>query len=278
MMMPEYPGQAPVLLLDSGIGGLSICESIRAAELRCPLVYVADNAWFPYGLREETELQSRVVRLMQSLVGQFAPRLVVLACNTLSTLALPALRAQFQVPFVGVVPAIKPAAELSRSRSIALLATQATVRRAYTDQLIRQFAPDCRVLRVGASDLVLEAERVMHGAPVRMDYLRTILQPIIQARENDSLDTVVLGCTHFPLLRDALEEAVPGLTWIDSGAAIARRIRNLAPDLGAAVLDPDLRLMFTAADPEQAGLARELERRGFGTPRFGQLTLQCLSM
>ncbi len=268
--MSDTHSIAPILLLDSGIGGLSIAESILAAGLRCPLVYVADNAWFPYGLRDEADLQARVVALMQVLVEQYHPQLVVLACNTLSTLALPALRAQFHVPFVGVVPAIKPAAQMSRNKSIALLATPATVRRPYIDDLIAQYAADCQVLRVGSSALVEEAENLLHGRALNHERIAQTLEPIRRKQAN-GLDTVVLGCTHFPLLRAELDRLAPGLHWVDSGEAIARRVRSLLaePVIGASV--PELELVFTAPNPALEALAQALNLRALHCRRFSVL-------
>lgn len=216
-------------MLDSGVGGLSVCQSILKKNPAVRLVYVADDAHFPYGVMPEDELLQRLLELCEALIPRYQPVMVVLACNTVSTLVLPALRARFSVPFVGVVPAIKPAASLSESRHIGLLATPATVSRPYTDQLIQDFAADCRVLRVGSKELVFEAEKRFRGEEVDVGILRQAIQPFI---DEPDLDTVVLGCTHFPFLRDELESILPSVTWVDSGEAIARRVCQLLSEGG----------------------------------------------
>jgi glutamate racemase len=253
----------PILVFDSGVGGLSICQSLRKAGIRLPLLYVADTAWFPYGLREEADLLQRVQQLMEPLIRQHRPSLVILACNTLSTLALPTLRAQFDVPFVGVVPAIKPAARQTQSGVIGLLATPATVKRPYTDQLIAEFAPHCEVLRVGSNELVLAAEHYFNTGQIDLDAIEHAIQPLIQAKQDKGLDTVVLGCTHFPLLVTQLDQLLPGIQWIDSGDAIARRVKTLLTDQSLDDGDASLTLTFTGAGAQAPGLPQALARLGF---------------
>lgn len=253
----------PILVFDSGVGGLSICQSLRKAGIRLPLLYVADTAWFPYGLREEAELLQRVQHLMEPLIRQHLPQLVILACNTLSTLALPALRAQFDVPFVGVVPAIKPAAQQTQSGVIGLLATPATVKRAYTDKLIAEFAPHCEVIRVGSNELVLAAERYFKEGQIDLAAIKHAIEPLIEAKQQQGLDTVVLGCTHFPLLLTQLDQLLPGIRWIDSGEAIARRVKELLAGQSLDVGNDSLRLMFTGEGTVAPGLSESLARLGF---------------
>jgi len=258
---------APILVFDSGVGGLTIVEAIASALPGAPLVYACDNAAFPYGPKPEDELVDRVHAVLDALVQRFAPRLLVVACNTASTVALPRLRSHYTLPVVGVVPAIKPAARLTRNRVMGLLATPGTVRRPYTDQLIAEFAADCTVVRVGSSELVLAAEQKLRGEPVDAALLRELLRPILDA----GADTVVLGCTHFPLLRSELEAAAGrSLTWVDSGEAIARRVRDLLPDLASATSPgAGSRLaVFTREDAQVAALGPALAARGFGPPGF----------
>ncbi|MCW4149128.1 glutamate racemase [Halomonas sp. 18H] len=211
----------PILVFDSGVGGLSVVAALRRQLPDAGLAYVCDNAMLPYGLREDAWLVERILRVCRAAVESSACAGLVVACNTASTLALEPLRKQLAVPVVGTVPAIKPAAGMSETRHIGLLATSATVGRPYTSRLIEQFAGDCHVTRIAADPLVAEAERwVMEG---RLDsgVLRDVLSPL---GELPSLDTLVLGCTHFPLLKQALAEATPHpLRWVDSGDAIARR-------------------------------------------------------
>lgn len=218
-----------VLVFDSGFGGLSIAACLRRRLPGVDLVYVADTAFFPYGDQSSETVIGRSVDLI-ARPSRFAHvDLVVVACNTASTVVLPQLRSQFNAPVVGVVPAIKPAAKLTSNRRIGILATPATIRRPYTDALIREFAPDCDVTRVGSPLLVRWAEARVAGNPVPRDELRDVLQPFADA----DVDTVVLGCTHYPLLIEELRETLPDVAhWVDSGEAIARRVAFLLKHAG----------------------------------------------
>ena len=221
-------GVKRVLVFDSGVGGLSVFDAIAASGLALELDYAADNAWLPYGLKSDAELRARVPALLHSLVQQWAPDLVVVACNTASTIALDAVRAALPVPVVGVVPPIKPAAALTRTGVIGLLATPATVRRAYTNDLITQFAADKRVIRFGSSALVDTAERRLRGDTVDVAALAAEMQGLFGAPGGGEIDVVALACTHFPLIAHELAAtATRPCVWLDSGEAIARRVGNL---------------------------------------------------
>jgi glutamate racemase len=212
------------LVFDSGVGGLSVAASIRRRCPQLPLVYLADNAGFPYGNKSEAEVIKRTCNLVTSALSQFDCQIVVLACNTASTVALPALRQCVSQAVVGVVPAIKPAAAISVNRRIGILATPATVARLYLDQLIADYAADCEVCRIGHPNLVHWAEGLAQDEPVPQSRLAEILAPF----ELAGVDTVVLGCTHYPLLLPALKQAASGVRfWVDSGDAIARRVEQL---------------------------------------------------
>jgi glutamate racemase len=211
----------PILFFDSGVGGLSVLAPTRALLPRAPIVYAADNAAFPYGTKTEAEIAERVPALLVQLVERFRPRLVVVACNTASTIALDHARAALEIPVVGTVPAIKPAAEMSKSRVIGVLGTAATVRQPYVDDLAAKFAADCNIVRHGSAELVALAEAKLAGEPIRTEAVAAAVQPL---RDAPGLDTVVLACTHFPLLADELAEALPGVRFVDGGSGIARRI------------------------------------------------------
>jgi glutamate racemase len=218
----------PVLVFDSGVGGLSVASAIRRRFPDMALAYACDNAMLPYGVREDAWLVERILVVCRAAVEASGCSALVVACNTASTLALEVLRRRLEIPVIGTVPAIKPAARLSRSRHFGLLATRATVSRPYTLALIREFADDCVVTRVAADALVGQAEGLLAGDTVNVEVIHASLAPLW---EDPVLDTVVLGCTHFPLLSDALVEASPRpLTWIDSGDAIARRVAQVLPD------------------------------------------------
>jgi glutamate racemase len=254
-----------VLVFDSGVGGLTVLDEIRRRLPGTRLDYCADSAAFPYGLKSEAALVDRLPRLLAHLVERCQPQVVVVACNTASTVALPALRRALAVPVVGTVPAIKPAAAASRSRVIGLLGTPGTVRRRYTQDLIEAFAPDCRVVRHGAAELVELAEAKLRARPVGQAALRAAVEGLFAQPGSDAIDTVVLACTHFPLLRDELRATFGAeLTWIDSGAAIARRVDDLlagSPEVSAGPA-PRGRAIFTAEPPELAALTPALARRG----------------
>jgi len=224
-----------VLVFDSGVGGLTVFHALLEQIPGLEVIFVSDNAGFPYGTRTEYSLIGRVHRVLEQLIIKFSPDLVVVACNSASTVALPSLREKYDIPFVGVVPAIKPAAELSESGHIAMLATPATVSRDYTRQLIADFAPDKEVMLLGSTELVELAEDKVRGISPDSDRLKAILEPLLQNPKADQLDTVVLACTHFPLLMDELKAEMPHIKhWVESGAAIARRVSTLLPQQGQA--------------------------------------------
>lgn len=213
-----------VLFFDSGVGGLSVLQQVRLHSPHLNLRYVMDDAAFPYGTKSDDVLTQRVQQVCFSAVQQCSPDILVIACNTASTLALPALRQALDIPVVGVVPAIKPAAQLAQRGHIGLLATPATVERLYINDLIQDFAEHCNVDRLGSSELVQWAEDYLaSGQPVPQ--LQAHLQPWFE--RCPEMTHVVLGCTHFPLLKPQLQQLWPDIHWIDSGEAIARRVASL---------------------------------------------------
>ena len=218
---------APLLFFDSGVGGLSVLTPTRALLPTAPIVYAADNAGFPYGKKSDAELASRIPALLGRLVERFQPRLAVIACNTASTIALEHVRSALDLPVVGTVPAIKPAAEQSKSRVIGVLGTEATVRQPYVDDLAAKFAADCTIIRHGSPELVELAEAKLAGEAVSVDAVRAAAQPMFDAPEGNRIDTVVLACTHFPLLAEELRSAFPRVSYVDGGPGIARRIAHL---------------------------------------------------
>jgi glutamate racemase len=236
----------PILFFDSGVGGLSVLAPTRALLPNAPIVYAADNAAFPYGTKTEAEIAERVPALLVRLVERFRPRLVVVACNTASTIALDHARAALDIPVVGTVPAIKPAAEMSKSRVIGVLGTAATVRQPYVDDLAARFAADCTIVRHGSAELVALAEAKLAGKAIRADAVAAAVQPL---RDAPGLDTVVLACTHFPLLADELAEALPNVRFVDGGPGIARRIAWLTRGQDWPDEPPPGIALFTGAPP-----------------------------
>lgn len=221
----------PLLIFDSGVGGLSVLRPIRALLPFAPIVYVADSAGFPYGTKSAEEIAARVPALLGRLVGRFDPELVVIACNTASTIALDAVRAALDLPIVGTVPAIKPAAALSKTRVIGVLGTDATVRQPYVDRLSAEFASDARVIRHGSAELVELAEAKLRGETPDPAALARILRGLLDQPGGDRIDAIVLACTHFPLVRDELTAAAPRpIMFVDGSEGIARRIAHLLRD------------------------------------------------
>ena len=218
---------SPLLFFDSGVGGLSVLGPMRAILPNAPIVYAADNAGFPYGKRSDEDLAERVPAILAKLVERFNPRLAVIACNTASTIALDHARAALDIPIVGTVPAIKPAAELSKSRVIGVLGTAATVRQPYVDDLAARFAADCTVIRHGSPELVELAEAKLAGGDVSVEAVRQAIAPMIAQPRGDEIDVMVLACTHFPLLAEEIAAAYPGIAQVDGGPGIARRIAYL---------------------------------------------------
>ena len=221
---------ARILVFDSGVGGLSILRILQRQQEasqseKHQWLFCSDNAFFPYGLKKEAELITRVTNVLTALQEKFQPDVIVLACNTASTVALESVRATLTTQVIGVVPAIKPAAQQSQSHSIGLLATPGTISRPYTQKLIDEFAADCHITRVGSNELVWIAEQYLRTGMVDNMELHRILAPLRDAISQHKLDTVVLACTHFPLLIEFLHEQLPEIKhWVDSGEAIARRV------------------------------------------------------
>ncbi len=223
------PQRTPVILVfDSGLGGLTVLAETMRAQPDAQIVYAADDAAFPYGHLDDQALVARVLAVMERLVARCHPDLVVIACNTASTLVLPALRARFAIPFVGTVPAIKPAAALSRSRLISVLATPGTVARDYTRELIATYAAGCAVTLVGSAALAGLAEAVLKGEPVDDGAILAEIAPCFVADGAARTDVVTLACTHYPLLLERLRRLAPWpVRWIDPAPAIARRVTQL---------------------------------------------------
>jgi len=230
-----------ILVFDSGLGGLTVLREIVAARPDAHYVYVADDAFFPYGHHGEDEIIARVVPLIGELIATRTPDLVVIACNTASTLVMSHLREQYRVPFVGTVPAIKPACAQSKTKRVSVLGTRGTVQREYTRTLIRDFAQGCEVSLVGSPELASLAEAALNGNAVSDEAIAAELAPCFvgdPADETARTDTVVLACTHYPLLLDRLVKLAPWpVSWIDPAPAIARRASDL---LGPAILGPAL--------------------------------------
>lgn len=250
-----------ILLFDSGMGGLTVLREVVATRPDARYVYVADDAFFPYGHHSEKDIIARVVPLMGELVESHHPDLVVIACNTASTLVLSHLRAAYAVPFVGTVPAIKPACATSKTRLVSVLGTRGTVTREYTHALIRDFAQGCEVTLVGSPELASLAEAALSGHEVSDSQIAAELAPCFVGNPRDErarTDTVVLACTHYPLLLDRFVQLAPwSVDWIDPAPAIARRASDLLGPQSGQADNAGAAMIFTSKRPHN--LSRALQ-------------------
>jgi glutamate racemase len=262
------PASHPLLIFDSGVGGLSVLREIRKLLPNAPIVYAADSAGYPYGTRSPAEIAARVPALLGRLAERYDPAAIVIACNTASTIALDAVRAALDLPVVGTVPAIKPAAALSKTRTIGVLGTDATIVQPYVDRLAAEFAADCTVVRHGSAELVDLAEAKLRGEAAAPGAYARILDGLLGRPGGARIDTIVLACTHFPLLEAELAAAAPRLlSFVDGNAGIARRVAWLMRDRLWPAAAPEGVAVFTgeAAEACRPGLA------GFGLTRIEKL-------
>lgn len=253
---------APVLLFDSGVGGLSVLGALRALLPEAPVIYAADNAGIPYGEKTEAQVAARVAGLLGRMTERLHPRLVCIACNTASTIALGMVREVLEIPIVGTVPAIKPAAAMTRSDTFGLLGTEATIRQGYVDRLEAEFAAGKRMIRLAAPQLVEAAESELRGEPADQRVFDAVAEQMREMAGGDAIDTVVLACTHFPLLQGELSRAFgPEVRFVHGADGIARRIAHLTEGQAFERSRPDFAI-FTRDEPENAALAPALTRYG----------------
>lgn len=262
-----------ILAFDSGMGGLTVARAVRAQLPDAHLVYAADNAGFPYGAWKEDALVKRIVMVIGALIERAEPHIVVIACNTASTIALAQLREAYKVPFVGTVPAIKPAAAQTKSGIIGVLATPGTVSREYTHALIHTYAYHCKVFLHGAKRLAEIAEQKLKGRPVDMEELRLEISPVFRKREGQRTDVVVLGCTHYPLLVKDIEKVAPWeVKYIDPAPAIARRVADVLDETplrdAMNAVPPNGTVLLTSARGQAADSLGAYASMGFPTPEF----------
>lgn len=254
---------APILVFDSGVGGLSVLGKLRELLPQAPVIFASDNAGLPYGKKTEAQIAARVSGLLGRMTERYRPRLVCIACNTASTIALASVREVLEVPIVGTVPAIKPAAAMTHTGVIGLLGTEATIRQGYVDRLEAEFAADKRLLRHGAPELVLAAEAKLRGGPVDPAVFARAASALRGMPEGNRIDTVVLACTHFPLLETELAEAFgPGVRFVDGSDGIARRIAFLTQGQAWAHSATGDFALLTKDDPNDERLMPTLARYG----------------
>lgn len=261
-LMPHVATAAPtILVFDSGLGGLTVYREIARQRPDARFIYVADDAFFPYGDMAQDRLIDRVVNVMNDLIAAHRPDLIVVACNTASTLVLPHLRARHAVPFVGAVPAIKPACAGSATKLISVLGTESTVSREYTKKLIQDFAAACDVTLVGSRKLAPFAEAELAGEPVDAAEIAVEIAPCFVERQGKRTDSVVLACTHYPLLLDRFERLAPWpVRWIDPAPAVARRVVDLLGRATSGSPGPAVRFIFTSGRVPSPVLAKAIAR------------------
>ncbi|EIJ71080.1 glutamate racemase [Pasteurella bettyae] len=217
--------QPTILFFDSGVGGFSVYREVKELLPNCHYLYCFDNAFFPFSEKSEELIIQRTLTVCGKINGTYPLDLIVIACNTASTVVLPALRETFSIPIVGTVPAIKPATEISQTKQIGLLATKGTIQRSYVDELIKKYATNCKVEKIGSTKLAEIAEQKLHGHSVDLITLKKELEPWIAL---DKLDSVILGCTHFPLIKEEIQLCLPQVKYfLDPGYAIAKRVKYL---------------------------------------------------
>lgn len=249
-----------MLVMDSGLGGLSVVRALRTQAPARAITYLADTDYFPYGGRDPETLTARAATLIELLAAHTRIGTVVLACNTLSTLSLAHLRSMLLHPFVGTVPAIKVAAVLSQTKRFSLLATPNTASSVYTQDLVMQFAQGCTVDAIAAPDLAMLAERILLGETVAREQLHKAVRPAFLDDAMGRTDTVVLGCTHYPLILDQLQAAAPWpVEWVDSAEAIARRALSLVTE----ERPPDQAIAYVTREEDIARYTPVFLREGF---------------
>lgn len=254
----------PILLFDSGIGGLTVYDALREIIPHAPVIYVADLAGLPYGTKTEAQIAARVAGLLGRMAERFQPRLACIACNTASTIALGMVREVLEIPVVGTVPAIKPAAALTRTGTIGLVGTEATIRQAYVDDLEARFASGKRLLRIAAPGLVAAAEAKLRNRAVDPALIADVHARLIAMPGGADIDTLVLACTHFPLLADEITAAFGAhVRQVDGAQGIAQRIVDLLAGQSFDTSTPN-RFIITGPAAGADGLEAALALRGFG--------------
>jgi len=255
---------ATIAIFDSGVGGLSIYQQIKLKLPDCKYVFVSDNEAYPYGTKSEEELLQRVPDVVERITKRYQPDILVVACNTASTVVLPLLRDQYEIPIVGVVPAIKPACKMSETKHVALLATPGTIQRSYTKQLIKKYAADCKITKVGTSKLVELAEQKLYGGTVDLEIIKSEVNSILSDK---SIDIVVLACTHFPLLNKEIQSLFNvnnhNVSLVDSGSGIAKRVVTLIePELDKGNQQHESVAVFTNKIDQHLGFINTLKQFG----------------
>ena len=253
-----------LLAFDSGIGGLGVVAEIRRLQPTAAITYLADNNFYPYGEKPDDILIARILRIIGAGIAQTKPDAVVIACNTASTVALSHLRETYNLPFIGCVPPIKPAAAASRTRHIGLLATAATIRRPYLAELKQKFAGDCTVHSLGTPILADLAEAKLRGQTLDLPDLARAIAPLLSQPGAEQIDAIALGCTHYTFLLPELRELHPDIQWFDPAYPVARQTSTITRQLPPSPPGPYAgTALFTGDLPDAKILDANLKHYGF---------------
>lgn len=264
---PQRTSAAPIGVFDSGAGGLTILQALRDLLPQENYIYFGDTAHCPYGTKSEAEITALTLHACRFLMEQ-GVKLIVVACNTASQAALATLRATLDLPFVGVVPAVKPAAQATHKGRIGIAATNQAAQASYLQGLIHEFAQGIQVYTAGYPELVTLVERGELNGPQVEETLKHVFHPML----SHDIDVLVLGCTHFPALRPAIERVVgKEVQVIDSSAAVARRTRSVLEAAGLA----NEAGAINGAPTEAAGLERALLQTPSNHTATGKLHVWC---
>jgi len=248
----------PIGILDSGVGGLTVLREIRAILPHEPMAYLADSANLPYGSKTDIWIQQRVLHLADQMVNRYDIKTLVVACNTATAAAAGALRGHLSIPVIGMEPAVKPASEATKNGTVGILATEGTIRSARLAGLLKAFADGLHVITRPCPGLVEMIENSEPGSAELRENVEQFLQPLL----HQGADTIVLGCTHYPLLRELIRDIVgPDIHLIDTGAAVARQtLRQLTRQglLGPPVDQTAIRLFTTGPTDVFSGVIQRL--------------------
>ncbi|HSH86670.1 MAG: glutamate racemase [Methylophilus sp.] len=255
-MCPAIAGSAPVGVMDSGVGGLTVLKHLTRQLPHEHFIYFADSAYAPYGNQSAVKIQQRCFTLADILVAQGAKALVV-ACNTATAAAISPLREHFPLPIIGMEPAVKPAAAASKNNVIGVLATTGTLQSAQFAALLEHYGNGVQVVTQACVGLVERIEQGLLDHPETIGLLQTYCQPLIAA----GADTIVLGCTHYPFVRHHIQQIVgPGVTLIDTGSAVAKRLQQVLAEKGLLnnANDQNQLQFLTSGAEETQGIMRQL--------------------
>lgn len=250
-------------ILDSGFGGLSVLKEIHKLLPEQSLLYVADSAWCPYGNKTSQQIRERVCKIADYLIREGA-ELIVIACNSATITCVEYLRTLYPVPIVGMEPGVKPAAGITKTGKIGVFATEASLAGEKFNRLVSNHAEDIHVITQPCPKFVTLVESGNTNTPEAKEIIRNYTEPMLEA----GVDTIVLGCTHYPFLKDSITTLYPKLQLIDTGAAVARQVERRLPSALTLVKEKQSFQLLTSGEPEKSSsilsaLCHELKENNF---------------